>query len=92
MYFSRKNLTKSFLKGWIFEIVTKNKVINAELAISTLMATYADKIAKTQSSLFTAQSSSFDAEVQVSKLETNLANYKKRGRHDYGLMWKKRCS
>ena len=58
---------------------SKNKVINAELAISTLMATYADKIAKTQSSLFTAQSSSFDAEVQVSKLETNLANYKKRG-------------
>ncbi len=58
---------------------SKNKVINAELAISTLMTTYADKIAKAKSSLFTAQSNSFDAEVQVSKLETNFANYKKRG-------------
>ncbi len=59
-------------------LASKNKVINAELAISTLRATYADKIAKTQSSLFTAQSSGFDAEAQVSKLETSVANYTKR--------------
>jgi len=59
-------------------LVSQNNVINAELAISTLKASYADKIAKTQSSLFSAQSSAFDAEAQVSKLETSVANYTKR--------------
>ncbi|MDN3667250.1 HlyD family secretion protein [Algibacter miyuki] len=57
---------------------TKNDVINANLYISTLKATYDDKIAKAESSLFTAQSSGYDTEAQVSKLETNLANYQKR--------------
>ena len=57
---------------------TKNEVINSNIAISTINATYGDKIAKVQSNLFTAQSSGFDTEVEVSKLESNLANYKKR--------------
>ena len=57
---------------------TRNDVLNDALSISTLRATYADKLAKVQSNLFTAQSSGFDTEAQVSKLETNLANYKKR--------------
>lgn len=57
---------------------TKNNVINYKLNISTIKATYADKLAKTQSNLYTAQSSTLDTEAQVSKLETNLANYKKR--------------
>jgi multidrug resistance efflux pump len=57
---------------------TKNEVINSQLTIYTIKATYADKLAKTQSNLFTAQSSGFDTQAQVSKLETNLANYSKR--------------
>tara|TARA_R110000787_G_scaffold60220_15_gene136654 strand:- start:4462 stop:5823 length:1362 start_codon:yes stop_codon:yes gene_type:complete len=57
---------------------TKNDVLNNRLSISTISATYADKLAKVQSDLFTAQSSGFDTEAQVSKLETNLANYEKR--------------
>ncbi|MGJ8658992.1 HlyD family secretion protein [Cellulophaga fucicola] len=57
---------------------TRQDAINSELAIATLGATYADKIAKAQSSLYTAQSGGLDTEAQVSKLETNLANYKKR--------------
>lgn len=60
-------------------LTSKNNIINAELEIATLKASYADKLSKAQSSLFTAQSSAFDGEAQVSKLETNLANYKKRG-------------
>lgn len=59
-------------------LVAKNEVINSELAISTLKATYADKIAKAQSDLYTAQSNALETEVQVSKLETDLANYTKR--------------
>ena len=57
---------------------TKNEVINSELVILTINATYGDKLAKAQSNLFTAQSSSYDTEAEVSKLETNLVNYKKR--------------
>ncbi|WP_418513115.1 HlyD family secretion protein [Corallibacter sp.] len=59
-------------------LVAKNEVINSELAISTLQATYADKISKAQSDLYATQSSAYDTEVQVSKLETDLANYTKR--------------
>lgn len=59
-------------------LTTENNVINAQLTISTLRATYNDKIAKAQSNVFTAQSSAFDSEAQVSKLESSLANYKKR--------------
>lgn len=57
---------------------TKQDLVNSKLAIATLRATYADKIAKAQSSLYTAESSGLDTEAQVSKLETSLANYKKR--------------
>jgi len=57
---------------------SKNNVINSNLAIATIRATYGDKLAKAQSNLFTAQSSGYDTEAEVSKLETNLANYKKR--------------
>ncbi|CAL2085534.1 HlyD family secretion protein [Tenacibaculum sp. 190524A02b] len=60
-------------------LTSRNNIINAELTISTLKASYADKISKVQSNLFSAQSSAFDSEAQVSKLETNLANYKRRG-------------
>lgn len=57
---------------------TKQDLVNSKLAIATLRASYADKIAKAQSSLYTAESSGLDTEAQVSKLETSLANYKKR--------------
>lgn len=56
----------------------KNNVLNGKLIISTIMASYADKLAKAQSNFYTAKSSGFDTQVQVSKLETSLANYKKR--------------
>lgn len=57
---------------------TKNEVINAQIAVSTIDATYGDKLSKAESDLYTAQSSGYDTEAQVSKLETSLANYKKR--------------
>ncbi|WP_299674408.1 HlyD family secretion protein [uncultured Tenacibaculum sp.] len=59
-------------------LTSQNNVINAKLAISTLNATYQDKLAKARSSLFTAKSATLDTEVQVSKLETSVANYTKR--------------
>lgn len=53
-----------------------NEIINAEVEISRITASYADKISKAQSDMFTAQSNQFDAEAQVSKLENNYENYK----------------
>ena len=41
-------------------------------------AEYADKISKSQSDMYTAQSSQFDASAQVTKLENTYSNYKMR--------------
>ena len=60
-------------------LVSQNNIINAELTIATLRATYADKIAKAKSGLYSAQSAGYDVAAQVSKLETSVANYTKRG-------------
>ena len=51
-------------------------ILKAE--ISRLRAAYEDKISKAQSNMFTAKSSQFDAEAQVSKLENSNSNYKVR--------------
>ncbi|MCG8806288.1 HlyD family efflux transporter periplasmic adaptor subunit [Tenacibaculum finnmarkense] len=59
-------------------LASKNNSINAKLAISGVIASYTDKLSKAQSSLYTAESGAYETEVQVSKLQTNLANYNKR--------------
>ncbi len=56
-------------------LASKNEVINAQVELSRLGAEYADKISKAQSDKFTAQSSQFDTEAQVSKLENEFSNY-----------------
>ncbi|WP_027138691.1 HlyD family secretion protein [Gaetbulibacter saemankumensis] len=57
---------------------SKNEVLNAEIELSRIKASYTDKISKAQSDLYTAKSSAFDTEAQVSKLENSYSNYKKR--------------
>ena len=59
-------------------IASQNDVINAEIELSRIRAEYADKISKTRSELLSAQSSGFDAEAQVTKLENQYTNYQKR--------------
>ncbi len=56
-------------------LASKNNILNAKLELSRIKASYADKISKSQSDMFTAQSSGFDAVAQVSKLENNRSNY-----------------
>ncbi len=56
-------------------LASKNEVINSQLEISRIEANYADKIAKSKSDRFTAESSQFEAEAQVTKLENQSANY-----------------
>ncbi|PNQ73068.1 biotin attachment protein [Hanstruepera neustonica] len=55
-----------------------NDVFNAEMEITRTNAEYSDKISKAESDKFTAQSNQFDAKAQVTKLENNYTNYKKR--------------
>tara|TARA_R110001606_G_scaffold8303_2_gene36410 strand:- start:45033 stop:46394 length:1362 start_codon:yes stop_codon:yes gene_type:complete len=59
-------------------LASKNEVLNAKIDISSVTASYADKISKAQSDKFTAESSGFDAKAQVSKLENSNSNYKVR--------------
>ncbi|GAL66589.1 HlyD family secretion protein [Jejuia pallidilutea] len=59
-------------------LASQNEVINAQLELSRIMASYADKISKAQSDMFTAQSSQFDTKAQVTKLENAKTNYERR--------------
>lgn len=54
---------------------SRNEVLNATIDIARTRATYDEKISKAQSDKFTASSSQFDTEAQVSKLENASTNY-----------------
>jgi multidrug efflux pump subunit AcrA (membrane-fusion protein) len=54
---------------------SRNEVLNAQIEISRIGQEYAEKIAKTQSDRFEAESAQLDVEVQVSKLENDRSNY-----------------
>ena len=62
---------------------SKNEIINAQVEISRVNAAYADKISKAQSDKYTAQSSQFDTEAQVSKLDNQYSNYQMRNDLQY---------
>ncbi len=59
-------------------LASKNEVINAKVEINRVQAEYTDKISKSRSDKFTAQSNQFDAEAQVTKLENEYTNYSMR--------------
>ena len=59
-------------------LTSENAVINATLEINRIAAAFADKIAKSQSDKFTAASSQFETEAQVTKLENQSTNYQMR--------------
>ncbi len=59
-------------------LASQNEVINAEIELARVSTSFTDKISKAQSDMFTAQSSEFNTKAEVTKLENNYANYKKR--------------
>ena len=59
-------------------LASKNDILNAQIELSRINAEYTDKISKAQSDMFTAKSSQFDTEAQVTKLENEYTNYKMR--------------
>ncbi|WBL24638.1 HlyD family secretion protein [Zunongwangia sp. HGR-M22] len=54
---------------------SKNQLLNAIMEVNRIEANYIDKINKIEGEISTANSSRFDAEAQVSKLENSLSNY-----------------
>jgi multidrug efflux pump subunit AcrA (membrane-fusion protein) len=64
-------------------LTSRNEVINAQVEISSVRASFNDKVSKAQSDKYTAQSSQFDTEAQVSKLENAYSNYEMRNRLRY---------
>lgn len=64
-------------------LAARNELINSEIEVSRVAASYADKISKAQSDKYTAQSSQFDTEAQVSKLENSYSNYEIRDKLRY---------
>lgn len=54
---------------------SRNDVLIANLELGRIDQEYAEKVAKARSDQFSAQSSQFDTEAQVSKLETDRTNY-----------------
>nr|WP_299338989.1 biotin/lipoyl-binding protein [Allomuricauda sp.] len=56
-------------------LASKNEVLNSQVEITRVQAEYTDKISKARSDKYTAQSSQFDSEAQVTKLENEYTNY-----------------
>ncbi len=56
-------------------LASKNEAINAQIELSRIRASYADKIAKARSDRATAASSQFEAEAEVVKLDNAYTNY-----------------
>ncbi|MBU2928767.1 HlyD family secretion protein [Winogradskyella psychrotolerans] len=59
-------------------LASRNEIINAQVELSRISAMYTDKISKAESDKYTAQSSQFDTEAQVSKLDNQYSNYQMR--------------
>ncbi|MAK36370.1 MAG: biotin attachment protein [Flavobacteriaceae bacterium] len=59
-------------------LASRNEVLNANLEISRISAEYGDKIAKSLSEKYTAESNQYDTEAQVSKLNNQATNYRMR--------------
>ncbi|MDT8414497.1 MAG: HlyD family efflux transporter periplasmic adaptor subunit [Flavobacteriaceae bacterium] len=56
-------------------LASRNEVINAQIEISSIDASYNEKISKASSEKFTAISAKFEASGQVDKLKNQFANY-----------------
>lgn len=59
-------------------LASKNEVINAQIELNRIDAEYTDKISKAESDKFTAESSRFNSEADVTKLENSFSNYSRR--------------
>lgn len=64
-------------------LASRDKRNNADIEIIRIKTTFLDKIAKAKSDLYSAQTSNYEAQVQLSKLNTSFSNYSKRDQYKY---------
>jgi multidrug efflux pump subunit AcrA (membrane-fusion protein) len=54
---------------------SKNDIIDAKLALNSIGAKFRDEVSKAESDKFSALSNMYDAEIDVTKLQTQVVNY-----------------
>jgi len=54
---------------------SKNDIIDAKVELNSIQAKYRDEVSKAESDKFTALSSMYDTEVDVTKMQSQLVNY-----------------
>lgn len=59
-------------------LAARNEIINSEIELNRVGAEYSEKISKAQSDRSSAESSLYQTQAEISKLETSYANYDKR--------------
>ena len=59
-------------------LTTRNKLINAEVDLESIESLYRDKLSKAESIKFTALSNMYDAEGEVTQMQTQYMNYSMR--------------
>jgi adhesin transport system membrane fusion protein len=64
-------------------LVARNELLNIRAELQGIESEFRDKIAKAESEKFASMSSMFDSEAQVSKLQTQYANYDVRSGYYY---------
>lgn len=57
---------------------SQNEFINVQVELSRINTTYDEKISKAEGEMYTARSSQYDTEAQVTKLENSYTNYEMR--------------
>lgn len=71
---ARNKLVKAE-NDWIY---SKNEVINARIDLNSVVNEYNEKIAKSRSDQYSAQSLMFEAQAELNKLQNQLTNYAQR--------------
>ncbi len=80
---TKQNATAKSIDSENKLLVARNELLNVRAELQGIESDYRDKIAKAESEKFASMSSMFDAEAQVSKLQTQYANYDVRSGYYY---------
>ena len=80
---TKQNATAKSIDSENKLLVARNELLNVRAELQGIESDFRDKIAKAESEKFASMSSMFDAEAQVSKLQTQYANYDVRSGYYY---------
>ena len=80
---SKQNATAKAIESENKLLMARNELLNVRAELQGIESDFRDKIAKAESEKFASMSSMFDAEAQVSKLQTQYANYDVRSGYYY---------